>query len=358
MTANTGMRALIKSKPGIGLELQRIPFPSPGAREVLIRVKKAGICGTDVHIYTWDDWAANRVSLGLTIGHEFMGEVVEVGKCVSGIEVGSRVSGEGHIGCGHCYCCRTGQGHICERVDIIGIDVNGCFADFLVLPESNVWKLDPTIPDRIGAIHDPLGNAMHTVMVDEVSGRTVLIVGVGTIGLMMVTIARAAGAMEVFCVDTNPYKLEIAKQLGADLCVNASDHGFEETILSRTNARHGVDVLLEASGNPVGVKSGLRLLRSGGWAALLGIPPREISFNLAEEIIFKGITIYGINGRKMFETWYQCENFLTRQRLNLDPIITHEIPFEEFQSGFELMLAGKAIKVIFDLTGERGGDST
>jgi threonine 3-dehydrogenase len=190
---------------------------------------------------------------------------------------------------------------------------------------------------------------MHTVMVDSVSGRTVLIVGVGTIGLMMVTIARAAGAMEVFCVDTNAYKLEIAKQLGADLCVNANDPEFEEKIRSRTNALHGVDVLLEASGNPAGVKSGLRLLRSGGWAALLGIPPREISFNLAQEIIFKGVTIYGINGRKMFETWYQCENFLTRHRLNLDPIITHQIAFEDFRKGFELMQAGKAIKVILDL---------
>jgi threonine 3-dehydrogenase len=350
MGVDNPMRALVKRKPGTGMEMQRIPIPSPAPREVLIRVKKAGICGTDVHIYTWDDWAASRVKIGLTIGHEFMGEVVEVGRCVSGIKVGTRVSGEGHIGCGQCYCCRTGQGHICEKVDIIGIDVDGCFADYLSLPESNVWKLDPKIPDRIGAIHDPLGNAMHTVMVDDVSGRSVLIVGVGTIGLMMVTIARAAGAMEVFCVDTNPYKLQIAKQLGADLCVNANHPGFEEEIRSRTDARHGVDVLLEASGNPAGVKAGLRLLRSGGWAALLGIPPREISFNLAEEIIFKGITIYGINGRKMFETWYQCENFLTRQRLNLDAVITHEIPFEDFETGFELMLAGKAIKVLLNLT--------
>ncbi|MEW5978744.1 MAG: L-threonine 3-dehydrogenase [Acidobacteriota bacterium] len=343
------MRALVKETAKPGLTLKEVPVPSPGFGEVLIRVERAGICGTDLHIYEWDKWAAERVRPSLTIGHEFVGRVARLGEGVSTVKVGDRVSGEGHIGCGDCYCCRTGQGHICEKVDIIGVDVNGCFAEYLLLPGANVWKLDSRVSDRVGAILDPLGNAMHTVMVDQISGRSVLIMGVGTIGLMMVTIARAAGALEIFCVDTNGYKLGVAKQLGADLCLNAQDSEFEDKIRSRTRGRLGVDVLLEASGHPTAIKSGLSLLRSGGWAALLGIPPQEIPFDLAREVIFKGVTLYGINGRRIFETWYQCENFLTRGRLNLDPIITHEMPLQEFQKGFELMKAGKAIKVILSL---------
>ncbi len=190
------------------MEPEKAAIPSPGPKEVLIKSRKAGICGTGVHIYSWDDWAASRMRVGLIIGHEFVGEVAEDGTAVSNVRVGDRVSGEGHIGCGYCYCCSTGKAHNCEKVDIIGIDINRCFADYLVLPEFNVWKRDPRVRDRIGVIHDPLGNMMHTVMVEDVSGRSVLIVGVGSIGLMMVTIARAAGAMEVFCVDTNPVKLE------------------------------------------------------------------------------------------------------------------------------------------------------
>jgi threonine 3-dehydrogenase len=318
---------------------------------VLIRVRKAAICGTDVHIYNWDAWAAGRVHPGTVIGHEFMGEVVEVGSAVTSVAVGDRVSGEGHIGCGACYACRTGQGHICDRVDIIGIDVDGCFAEYVRLPDTNVWRLHPTIPDTLGAIHDPLGNAMHTVMVDDVTGQSVLVVGAGPVGLMITNIARAAGAIDIVTLDVNPTRLALAKTMGADAAFDPRDPEIERTLRARTRGGQGFDVLLEASGSPAGIALGFRLLRSGAWAALLGIPTEPVSFNLAEDVIFRGITIHGVNGRRMYETWYQVESFLTHGRIRVDPIITHQLALEDFERGFEALRRGEAIKVILDVAG-------
>ena len=346
----TRMRALVKAEASPGLTLTSVPVPSVGPRQVLIRVQKVGICGTDVHIYDWDRWAAGRVKPGTIIGHEFMGTVVKVGAAVRDVSVGDRVSGEGHIGCGRCFCCRTGNGHICDKVDIIGIDVNGCFAEYICMPEENVWPLHARIPDHVGAILDPLGNAMHTVMVDTISGRTVLVVGAGTIGLMITNIARASGALDIVALDTNPKKIEMAKRLGADAAFDAREEGLVERLLKRTRGGRGFDVLLEASGSPAGIRTGFRLLRSGGWAALLGIPKEEVSFNLAEDVVFKGITIHGVNGRKMYETWYQVEDFLVHGRLDIEPVITHQLPFERFEEGFDLLRRGEAIKVVLDLT--------
>jgi threonine 3-dehydrogenase len=343
------MRALVKRTAAAGLALAEVPVPAIGPRDVLIRVRKAAICGTDLHIYEWDAWAAGRVRPGTVIGHEFMGEVVQVGPAVTAVAAGDRVSGEGHIGCGTCYACRTGQGHICDRVDIIGVDVDGCFADYVRLPDTNVWPLHPSISDTLGAIHDPLGNAMHTVMVDDVSGQSVLVVGAGSVGLMITTIARAAGAIDIVTLDVNPRRLAVAQTMGADAALDPRAPGVERALLARTRGGRGFDVMLEASGNPQGIALGFRLLRSGGWAALLGLPTQPVAFNLAEDVIFKGLTIYGVNGRRMFETWYQVESFLTHGRIRVDPIITHQLPLAGFARAFDLLRRGEAIKVILDL---------
>lgn len=345
------MRALVKAEAAPGFALMEVPVPELGPRDVLIRVEKAGICGTDLHIYEWDAWARQRVQVGRVIGHEFMGTVAAVGGAVRAVRPGLRVSGEGHIGCGHCYCCRTGQGHICDRVDIIGIDVDGCFADYVRLPEENVWPLRPQVSDEVGALSDPLGNAMHTVMVDSVSGRTVLVMGSGAIGLLITAIARAAGAIDVVTLDVNPRKLERALAMGADAVYDARDPGIEPVLAARTRDGRGFDVLLEASGSPAGIHLGLRLLRSGGWAALLGLPAGEVAFHLAEEVIFKGITIHGVNGRKLYETWYQVEDFLTHGRLHPETIVTHRLALHAYPEAFDLLRSGEAVKVLLEIAG-------
>lgn len=343
------MRALVKAVAAPGFALREVPVPAVGPRDVLIRVEKAGICGTDLHIYEWDEWAAGRVRPGRVIGHEFMGTVAAVGPAVRSVPVGARVSGEGHIGCGRCYCCRTGQGHICDRVDIIGIDVDGCFADYVCLPEENVWPLRDDISDEVGALHDPLGNAMHTVMVDDVAGRSVLVMGAGAIGLLVTQIAKAAGALDVVVLDVNPRKLALAAELGADATFDARAADVEEAVRRRSRDGRGFDVLLEVSGSPEALHMGLRLLRSGGWAGLLGLPPREVAFNLAEEVIFKGVTLHGVNGRKMYETWYQVQDFLAHGRLRPERIISHRLPLRAFDEAFALLRSGEAIKVLLDL---------
>ncbi len=339
------MRALRKAGPGPGFTLEHVPVPSIGPNEVLIRVKTVGLCGTDLHIYTWDHWAQRRVKPPLTIGHEFMGEVAAVGSAVKGVQVGDRVSAEGHIACGICRLCRTGEAHICEHVEIIGVDTDGSFADYIRMPESNVWKLDPSIPDSWAAVFDPLGNAVHTVMAAGVSAKSVVITGVGSIGLMAIPVARAAGASTVFAVDVNPQKLELAKRVGADATFSATQPDLVDDIIARTGG-DGVDVLLEMSGSGQAINSGLAMVRNGGVAALLGIPSDEVEINLAERIIFKGLTVLGINGRRMFETWYQTQALVTSGRVDLTPIITHEMRFEQFDEAFALMKSGEAAKIV------------
>lgn len=344
-TAVAEMLAIKKTEDGPGLTwAPATPRPEIGARDVLIAVTHAGICGTDRHIYEWDDWSRNRVQLGTTTGHEFVGRVVAIGDAVNRTEVGARVSAEGHIGCGVCQPCRTGNGHICEHVDILGIDCNGCFAQYVCVPEENVWPVHPDIPDHIAAIFDPLGNAVHTVMAAGVSGRDVLITGVGIIGLMAVTVARAAGAGRILVSDVDPRRLELAKRLGADEAFSAKDDWVQDARVATHN--QGPEVLLEMSGHPTAIRQGFAALRNGGTAALLGIPGKEISINLADDIIFKGATVLGINGRRMFETWYQVENFLLSGRLQLDEIVTHQLDMEDFDKGFRLMQSGDAIKVV------------
>ena len=279
-----------------------------------------------------------------------MGIVAAVGDAVRLVGVGDRVSAEGHIACGTCLLCRTGEAYICERVQIIGVDCDGAFADYIAMPESNVWKLDPAIPDEFAAVFDPLGNAVHTVMAAGVSTKSVVITGVGSIGLMAIPVARAAGASAVYAVDVNPAKLELAKRLGADETFSAKDPNLVDEILKRTGG-DGVDVLLEMSGSGQAIDSGLRMVRNGGRAALLGIPSDAVNINLAERIIFKGLTVLGINGRRMFETWYQTQALVRSGRVDLRPIITHVLPLERFDEAFALMKSGEAAKIVLDVKG-------
>jgi threonine 3-dehydrogenase len=342
------MTALRKTSEAPGLELGEVPVPAIGPSDVLIKVRKAGICGTDQHIYQWDTWAQRRIKPPLIVGHEFAGTIAALGEAVRGLAVGQRVSAEGHISCGICLLCRTGEAHICERVEIIGVDTAGAFAGYIAMPAVNVWPLDPAIPDEFAAIFDPLGNAVHTVMAAGVSTKSVVITGVGSIGLMAIPVARAAGAASVFAIDVNPAKLALAERVGADAVFDARDPGLFDEIARRTKG-DGADVLLEMSGSASAIDAGLHLLRNGGRAALLGIPPDDVRINLAERIIFKGLTVLGINGRKMFETWYQTEALVKSGRVDLRPIITHQLPLSAFEEGFELMRGGEAAKIVFDV---------
>jgi threonine 3-dehydrogenase len=345
------MRALRKVEPRPGLSLDTIAVPAIGPSDVLVKVKRAGVCGTDLHIFDWDAWAQRRIKPPLTVGHEFMGAVAAIGPAVRGVAIGDRVSAEGHISCGNCLLCRTGEAHICEHVQIIGVDTDGAFATYVRVPAVNVWRLDPGIPDDWAAVYDPLGNAVHTVMAAGVSAKSVVITGVGSIGLMAIPVARAAGAAAVYAVDVNPAKLELAARVGADGTLLASDPNLVDEVLRRTNG-DGVDVLLEMSGSGAAIDAGLAMVRNGGRAALLGIPSGDVKINLAERIIFKGLTVLGINGRKMFETWYQAEAFLRSGRVDLTPIITHVLPLGAYEECFELMRSGRAAKIVLDVEAE------
>lgn len=343
------MRGLIKHHAGEGLAFSDDkPIPTPGPREVRIRVKKVGICGTDRHIWEWDEWSAGRVPVGIITGHEFVGHIDAVGSAVTQYEIGQRVSAEGHMTAGVDYNSRTGNAHIASDTTIFGIDCDGCFADYIVVPEANVWPVHPDIDDKYAAILDPLGNAVHTVMAAGISAKTVLISGVGIIGLMAVTVAKAAGAARIYCTDINPPRLELAKKLGATDAFDARDSSWIKQV--RADTYEGVDVLLEMSGAPMAMDQGFRALRNGGTAALLGLPARTVDFDFNAHIIFKGCTVLGINGRKMWDTWYQMEKLLLSGRLELDEIITHEYPIEDFEQAFETMISGEGIKVLMSLS--------
>jgi threonine 3-dehydrogenase len=347
----SSMRALVKPGPEPGLLLTEVPIPSIGPTDVLIRVEKAGLCGTDLHIYDWDSWARQRIKPPRVVGHEFMGTVAATGDAVRAVRVGERVSAEGHVVDLTCLLCRTGQAHICEHVEIIGVDRDGAFAEYVAIPEYNVWRLDPAIPDVYAAIFDPLGNAVHTVMAAGVSVKSVAITGVGSIGLMAVAVARAAGATAVYAIDVNPTKLELAQKLGADATFLATQPNLVAEIRDLTRG-DGVDVLLEMSGSGAALDQGLQLLRNGGTAALLGIPPGDVSLNLAERIIFRGLTVLGINGRRMFETWYQTEALVKSGRVDPRAIITHVLPYDQFQHAFDLTSKGEAAKIVLDFKGD------
>jgi len=342
------MRALVKEKPGKGLVLKDVPEPSPGSDEVLIKVRATGICGTDVHIYDWDKWSQNRIRPPLVTGHEFVGDVVAVGDEVHHVRAGQRVSAEGHITCGHCEFCRTGQGHICRDVEIIGVDRDGCFAEYLVIDARNLWPVHDNIPDHIAAVFDPVGNAMHTVMAEPVAGKSVLVTGAGAIGLFAVAIAHSLGASPIIVMEPNDRKRRIALEVGADAAFGPDDPAFAGAVSDLTGGL-GPQVLLEMAGHPSAIDLGLKLLRCGGTASVLGIPPGGITIDWAEDVVFKGITIKAINGRRMFDTWFQSQNFMLHHPGAVDRLVTHRLPFGDFERGFELLHAGEAIKVVLEM---------
>ncbi len=339
------MKALVKREPGRGLWLEEVPRPEVGNNDVLIKVTKVAICGTDLHIYKWDDWAARTIKPPMTIGHEFVGTIVAFGEDVRGYQVGDRVSGEGHIVCNVCRSCRAGKRHLCRNTIGLGVNRNGAFAEYLSLPASNVWKVDPRIDDRSAAVFDPFGNAIHTTLSFDLVGEDVLITGAGPIGLMAVTIAKRVGARYVFITDVNDYRLALARRLGATRAINVSRESVEEHIADI--GMIGFDIGLEMSGSPAAFRTMLSCMYHGGRIALLGLFPEQAAINW-DQVIFKGLFIKGIYGREMWETWYKGENML-RSGLDIPPVITHTFPFENFQQGFDTMLEGNCAKVILDL---------
>lgn len=337
----------LQSAPGMDL-CKDVPIPQIGAHDVLVKVRKAGICGTDRGIYEWGPWAKNRVKVGIIIGHEVMGTIAAVGAGVESLRIGQRVSVEGHLGCGACQPCRTGNGHVCDKVKIIGIDRDGTFAEYLAVPAYNIWPLNDAIPDNVAAIMDPLGNAVHTVMAAGVSGKSVLITGVGIIGLMAVAVAKAAGAARLIAADVDEHRLAVARRLGADECIISKGDKWVDEVRRMTHGL-GPEVVCEMSGAHGAIRGALAAMRNCGTMAILGIPKDDVPVNFSDHVIFKGARILGINGRKMFETWYQAEDLILSGKVDMGPIITHEIPLADYRRGFELMAKGEAIKVIMNV---------
>jgi threonine 3-dehydrogenase len=345
------MQAIVKPGRAPGAELRQVHLPEIGARDVLIRVRAASICGTDLHIYNWDRWAQRRLNPPLVFGHEFCGHVEEVGDEVTNFKPGEFVSAEMHVACGHCFQCRTGQSHICQDVRIIGIDADGCFAEFVKIPATNVWKIDPAIPVEYAAILDPLGNAVHTVLAGEIAGQSVAITGAGPIGLFSVAIAKACGAGPVFVTELHPYRQKLAHQMGADVVIDPSAKDAVKEVLGATGGV-GVDVVLEMSGHPDAIHQGFQMLRRGGRISLLGIPAKPMELDLANDVIFKGAIVQGINGRRMFDTWYKMQSLLKSGALKLDPLITDRMPLAEFNRGIQMLLSGDASKILLYPNGQ------
>jgi len=345
---STTMEAVVKAKAAPGIELREVPVPVPGPGEVLVRVLAASVCGTDLHIFNWDPWAQGRIKPPLIPGHEFSGAVAGVGAGVTAVKEGDFVSAEMHVACGKCLQCRIGQAHICQHVKILGVDASGAFASYVIIPETNIWKLSPTIPRDWCSLLDPLGNAVHTVLAGDIAARTALVTGCGAIGLFSIAVAKACGAAKVFAVEVNAHRRAVAATMGADLVLDPATDKVEEQILEATGGT-GVDVLLEMSGHPKAIEQGFSLLRTGGRASLLGIPSKPVEMDLAREIIFRGATVQGINGRKMYETWFQMEALLASGKLNLEPVITHRLKLSEFTQAMGFLKSGEAIKVVFNL---------
>ena len=344
------MRALVKTRPGQGMELREVPVPSMGSADVLIKVRHAGVCGTDLHIWEWDAWASGRLKPPVTIGHEFAGEIVDMGNEARAgklLAIGDLVTAEGHIVCGHCLPCRTGDSHVCHRTRIIGVDRDGAFAEFIAMPASNVMKLDG-IPTEIGAIMDPTGNAVHTVLEGgKVPGSAVLVLGCGPIGCFAVGIAKAAGAKAVIAVDVNPKRLALAATMGATKALKPGPEVRQAVMeLSEGN---GADVVCEMSGAVSALHDAFALVRNGGRVQLLGIPKGEVPVNWATEVIFKGITIYGVIGRRMYDTWNQMQRFLRSGVLDPRPVITHRFPLEKIDDALAAIRSGDAGKVIIEI---------
>ncbi len=338
------MKALVKSNPEKGIWMKEVPVPTVGANDVLIRVIKTAICGTDLHIYKWDEWAQNTIKTPLTIGHEYVGYVAAVGSEVISVKEGDRVTGEGHIACGHCRNCRRGRQHICEKTVGIGVNIDGAFAEYVKVPSNNVMKINEKIPDEIVAIMDPFGNATHTSLSFPLIGEDVLVTGAGLIGSMCVAVAKFAGARYVVATETSEYRSDLAKKMGATRVVNPLKESLSDVV--KELGMIGFDIGLECSGSPAAFNQMLDHMYNSGKISLLGILPSTTKVNW-NTIIFKGLMLKGIYGREMFETWYHMEQMLM-SGLDLSPMITHRLPIDEFQKGFEIMEEGNCGKVILN----------
>jgi threonine 3-dehydrogenase len=340
------LKALVKQSAEPGFTLTDVPEPAIRDDEVLIRVRRAGVCGTDVHIYEWDDWARGRCVPPFVVGHEFAGEVVQVGALVTDVQEGDRVTAEGHIVDGRCLLCRTGNAHVCPYTKIIGVDRDGCFAEYIAMPATNVWHLDDNISFEIGGIHDPMGNAFHTALTADIPGATVLVTGCGPIGLFAIGICAAAGASRIVASDVNPRRLALAATMGAHDTVTPNEAA---DVVKRVSDGLGVDVVLEMSGVPSAIHQAFALVRVGGRVQMLGIPAKPMDVNFATEVIFKGITIYGVVGRRMYDTWHQMTRFLRSGKFDPTPVITHRYPLEAYDEAIGAIKSGEAGKVVFEV---------
>jgi threonine 3-dehydrogenase len=341
------MKALVKSEAGPGLNLMDVPDPDVGPNDVLIKIRKTSICGTDVHIWKWDAWAQRTIPVPMHVGHEFCGVVEAVGPGVRDIKPGDLVSGEGHIVCGRCRNCQAGRRHLCPNTLGVGVNRPGAFAEYLAIPSTNVYKVDPAIPEDVISTFDPLGNAVHTALSWDLVAEDVLITGAGPIGCMAAAVCRFAGARHVVVTDVNPYRLELAAELGATRTVDVSKENLADVKRS-LGMREGFDVALEMSGHPSGLNDILEHTSNGARVSLLGIFPEKVAIDW-DKVIFKGLVLKGIYGREMFETWYKMSSMI-RAGLDISPVITHRYPYTEFRDGFEMMMSGKSGKIVLDWT--------
>lgn len=341
------MKALVKKKAEPGLWLEDVPEPEMGPRDVLIRIRKTSICGTDVHIWKWDSWAQKTVPLSMVVGHEFCGVVEAVGSAVTDIQPGEIVSGEGHIVCGRCRNCLAGRRHLCPHTQGVGVNRAGAFAEYLSIPYTNVYRVDPSIPEEIISTFDPLGNAVHTALSWDLVAEDILITGAGPIGCMAAAICRFAGARNVVVTDVNPWRLELAEKLGATHVVNVASESLGD-VMKSIGMKEGFDVCLEMSGHPSGLHDILEHSSNGARVSLLGIFPEKVAINW-DKVIFKGLILKGIYGREMFETWYKMSSML-RAGLDISPVITHRFHYTDFEKGFATMMGGQSGKVVLDWT--------
>ncbi len=347
------MLAVVKSEAKPGTVIREVRIPGFGRQDVLVKVKVASVCGTDLHIYNWDPWAQDRIHPPLIPGHEFCGDVAAVGGEVTSVKPGDFVSAEMHVPCGKCLQCRTGESHICQHVKILGVDADGAFAEYVTIPEKNIWKIDPAIPPEYASLFDPLGNAVHAVLSgDGVAAKTVAITGCGPIGLFSIAVAKACGATQVFAIEINEYRRDIAKKMNADFVLDP-DTDDVRTIVKEHTRGTGVDVLIEMAGVQDAIHLGFDILRLGGRASLLGIPSKPVELNLAEQVIFKGATVLGINGRRMFQTWYQMQALLQAGKLDLHPVITDRMNLSDFARGMDRLRTGQASKILLYPNGSR-----
>lgn len=316
--------------------------------EVLIKVLATSVCGTDLHIYEWDSWAQSRVLEPHTMGHEFVGEVVKLGSEVENLKIGDLVSAETHIVCGHCEFCLNDQAHICSNALVIGVDRDGCFAEYIAIPARNAWLNDPKIPLPFLSIQEPLGNAVHTVLAGEIEGKSVAIAGVGPVGILAVDVVKACGAKQIFAIDVNDYRLNLAHDIGADVTINAAKEDVLEIIQKHTD-HAGVDVVLEMSGSGSALNLALSYLKPGGRLSILGIPTKPVQIDVGRDIVFKGITIQGITGRRIFKTWYQVKDLVESGKLHLDQVVTHIMPWEDYEEAMKLMESGDCGKIVLTI---------